>query len=584
MRRIAAISALVLPAFLLSSPADATLSRATVLDYQLPTAQSWMLDKEKVFSDLKAPGTFPVDVLPITTSRGAPDVTTANSEVILKRVSDAFELLSNSSIKLQLRSVLPVREATGSMRGPTDVQLLLGQDFTGRYSDAVLIGVMVPDPSLSFAGIATLTGSTMLINTTWSTSNRTPAKTIAHEFGHNLGLGHSGYAACSGATLNTCEIEEYGDYSDFMGSFMLGYVTDPPHLRLSAWHLKRLGLLADDSVKIIGKSGTFDLAPVYGVGGTKLLIIPVYNSEGYAIEYRPAIGPDAKLTQTQLDIPGSRSYYNNNPSHGVQVRVLRRTSDVTQSLLPTSQYGPEVSILGRPSAPIQGLQAGESLSLPDGSTVRVVAADPNRRATVEVTIPADTTPPSLDSARLSWMFDNQSTITVFAKDWPEIIFDFDVSGAVDDRLLDLAILEVNGVEVARKQRPGKGFLTLKYTPETYGSFKVRGIVRDLAGNETVKETTLLSKAHQYPKSKVLLRAGKPAKSVVEIWYPRWEGWTFTIKPSAGRLGSLRYSSGWNVRSITGLKPGQLVTVEVIGADEYGDTDGGQTLTRKTSLK
>lgn len=586
MRRVGVALLLLLPVISFQDPADAFVSNSLVRDYDQPTAHSWMLDKAKVFANLKAPGTFQVDILPITTSRGTPDVTVANSQIIISRVSRSLEEMSNGSIKLAFREVLAVKqEGSTPIRSPIDVQTLLEGKITPSFNygggGAVVVGVIIPDSSLGFSGIATLGGSVMLLNAPWSTSSRTLTNTIAHEFGHNLGLNHSGYATCTAANLTSCDIDEYGDGSDFMGRFIPGYVTDPPHLRVSAWHLYKLGILPESAVLTLFKSGTYDIAPAYGGSGIRILMIPVYNLPGYAIEYRPAVGLDSMLASRQLNIPGSNGYYNNDPSYGVQVRVLQRTSDSTKTMLPTSTYGPSISVLGTSRSAVQGLSTGQSLSLPDGSTLSVLSADPVLGARVSLTIPVDSTAPTTYSSEIAWDYADGDTRIIRADDEPEIYFR---NNSIDDnRRVASVVLQVNGVEVAREDNPGSGYVDLAYAPKEAGTFAVRGTITDVSGNAKVIEKTLKSVLFQYEKSRVQLRAGKPAKSVIDVWYqPPWKEWKFTIKPSAGTLSAVRKSGSWRVVSIKGLKPGKSISVFVIGVDEYGQSDGGQTLTRRTA--
>lgn len=530
-------------------------------------------------------GTFQVDVVPITTSRGTPTIARSTSEKIIGNVSRAYEAMSGGTVKFVLRTIHEPKTSQEDVRSPMFLEQLFdtAPKADAGFAGLILIGVVVPDPALSFAGIAVLGGSNVLINGGWTDASRSIASTVAHEIGHNLWLGHAGAAQCTKPAAHTsCEIREYGDESDFMGSYTIGNVTDPPHLRVSAWHLKRLGFLADDAVREVTTSGEFTIMPAYSGTGTRILTIPVYNGPGYAFEYRPASGADALLSRTQLFIPGTNSYYTNKPSHGVQVRVLQRNTDPERTLLPVAESGPSVSVFASPSTSIQGLQAGEQLALPDGSVVRVLSTDPTAGARVSITIPPDTTKPSLGEAELGWSFEEGDELVMRGKGWQE--FWLRARDITDDRRIASVVLEVNGVEVGREDNPS-GDAIIEYTPKQVGTFKVRAIARDLAGNETVLERTLSSKRYLYnPVGARLLPGASPTTSLY-LWYTAWKGWTYTITElSAGRLDPPRRSGTATYVRIRGLKPGQEVSLRFTATDRKGETDGGQTLTARTRTR
>ena len=558
------------------------------VDYMSPVPGARMLIDTRVQGPprmIQAPGTFQVDVVPIITSRGTPTVTRAASEKIIADVSRGYEAISGGTLKFTLRTVHEPTQSRDEITSPMYLHQLFDPPLKADagFAGLILIGVIVPNPAVGFAGIAVLGGSNVLINVPWTETSRTISAVLAHEIGHTLWLGHSGSATCSRATAHTvCEIDEYGDDSDFMGRLTLANVTDPPHLRVSAWHMNRLGVMPSDAIKEVASSGEFTLMPVYGTSGTRLLTIPVYQGNGYAIEYRPATGPDALLAQTRLFIPGTNSFYTNKPSHGVQIRVLQRNDKPERSLLPVAASGPSVSVFTSPTTSIQGLQSGEQLTLPDGSVVRVLSADSTSGARVSVTVPADTTKPSWGDAELGWAFEKSDELVIRGKGWPKIqlkAYDID-----DDRRIASVVLEVDGVEVGREDNPSRDAV-IEYTPKRLGTVKVRAIARDLAGNEAVLERTLSSSRILYsPVSARLVPGASPTRELY-LWYVARKGWTYTISDlSAGRADPPRRSGASTYVRIRGLTPGQAVSLRLTAVDAKGETDGGQTLRARTRTR
>lgn len=84
---------------------------------------------------------------------------------------------------------------------------------------------------------------------------------FAHEFGHNLGVGHSNRLMCPKdnrfISINdtSCHIDEYGDYSDVMGaSFELWH--------MNSAHKDILGWLKPENITTVTASGTYKIVPI----------------------------------------------------------------------------------------------------------------------------------------------------------------------------------------------------------------------------------------------------------------------------------------------------------------------------------
>jgi hypothetical protein len=168
---------------------------------------------------------------------------------------------------------------------------------------------------------------------------------IAHEFGHNFGLGHASAEQCDGAVEgNTCRLLGYDDWYDVMG------ISWEQVGSLNAPHSARLGVLpgAETVTVSFGSPTThYTLSPAGADTGTRAIRLVDTDGDEYWLEYRAAVGQDSWL-DSWLNWPDLES--------GLQLRLAAEGDDTSLLLDPTPSpasawdddfavaFPPEVSI------------------------------------------------------------------------------------------------------------------------------------------------------------------------------------------------------------------------------------------------
>jgi len=111
-----------------------------------------------------------------------------------------------------------------------------------------------------------------------------------HEFGHNLGLRHSGAWECGAVSIDALCTSNYPNHDNFdtLGTESLKGHLNAPHMDKSGWFEPA------ELVEAPGP-GVYALSPMSVSGGVKALKIPIEGGLHYYVEYRQPFGYDGEV-------------------------------------------------------------------------------------------------------------------------------------------------------------------------------------------------------------------------------------------------------------------------------------------------
>ncbi|WP_157498798.1 reprolysin-like metallopeptidase [Geodermatophilus sp. Leaf369] len=128
---------------------------------------------------------------------------------------------------------------------------------------------------------------------------------IAHELGHNFGLGHSSQLQCDGSVeTGTCQVSPYRDFYDVMGASwsQLG--------SLNAAQASRLGVIPPSSalsMSAVDRGAFVELQPMGAEAGVRTLRLTSAAGEVYWLELRSAVGQDRWMGSASANVFGLNS-------------------------------------------------------------------------------------------------------------------------------------------------------------------------------------------------------------------------------------------------------------------------------------
>jgi len=543
---------------------------------------------------------YQIDVISIQTSLGVENVTEKNSQEIIDKINSGFNEMIPGSIRFTFRKLYPTLASNLMVNSSSQLESITGikPKADPGYEGAILIGVITKNPANGFGGMAG--GDYMLMNGGWSLSN---ALTVTHELGHNLGLLHANSATCTTQLPIVCDQREYGDYSSFMGNYVNGYVSQPYISRLSATELDKLRVLPANKRSFALVSGTYNLSPVYSTSSDlpKVLYIPIANQYAYSVEYRPAIGNDSSLGLSTINSLTENRYYNNTPSHGLQLRILRTDTKEFPSLLPklNNFESFETALLSDSLTGPQVHPVGKSFTLSDGSIVTFISQDPVIGAVVKVVRPTDTEAPRFSNAIARW---EPSTYWIAATgerlirkknptEWVYPVIEIPLNGILDNRQVKKITLEVNGKEV--QVINDLSLITsdsLKYQTMDEGKFNLRLTATDYAGNVGTSVISSLTTIYtRLTKPGVVANQGKdPYTSIKFSFYRSGADTSYQLSElSSGKIESIEEVNQILTITVIDITRNSNFSAKLIGTNPAGYSDDGQVITgqpRKYEIK
>ena len=460
-----------------------------------------------------APGTYDVHILAVTTWDGpAPwDEDEARSQVEALDAWYAAETEGRFRFRLAGVQVLP--DYPGSLCGLDPAlahakSAIAGLRRSPGATDVMPVVLAARSPACDAAGMAWLgrPGAWISVDPEYP---QTAIKTFIHEIGHNIGLVHSAALPDADPSLPWPDgarprVSEYGDSSDVMGiGGQWNCTAEECRFNLNGLHGHNRHLLravAPDQIDYVqmpsrpSESRVVELvSEEANVSGTQLVYLPWRNRSTFMLEYRPALGTDFRIGDQYG--PGAGVYLRvigASPAHTIARYPTQNRADWSSIALPVGPAADEYSAI-----PL-GHREGASVTLTDGSVVEVLSTLEDR-ASVRITRPADTQPPTLTTPQIFYGNGTCSRYPCTAKSSAMVNGRYNLvvpfGEYTDNQWVSYAKVTVNGTLLEEFSRPEpdgleevsllspdfrRPMLRKSWPPGTY-TFAYS--YRDLAGNE-----------------------------------------------------------------------------------------------------
>ena len=244
--------------------------------------------------------------------------------------------------------------------------------------------MLEPTPTCAWGGRGTVGPGELGDLVTWLNYQPYEGPTYAHEFGHNLGLWHTGYLQCwndtrtANVTLSAnCDQRTYNDPWDLMSAPL-----NWPGM-LATINRQRIGVLPVTDNPLIMDSQRVTLKPVAAGSGVRGFQLQAGNVQ-YFVEYRTPVGLDDWIDDSTYVDP--KGVTRTDPGGGVTVR---RQDDFFGQFgeIDLLDFHPDANPLSYQWHP--GLEAGESYTIADHGITLSVVSTSSTAAVVDVTITQD---------------------------------------------------------------------------------------------------------------------------------------------------------------------------------------------------